>query len=234
MIMPILGNLSEFPLPEVLLLIGVRTGRLRLLDVPEFEIMDIDFSNGETHALHLGDKTFTEIGDIIDKFSAIVQAQAGMFEFKSQPVTPVARPKPLTVNELVLSLICYVDEQLARQRAAVSPHCWYMLEITQPDIWIEPDLHTFFLAAQSYLATGIHPDDLAERMNLDISFVRKNLTNLRLLGQVKMIDGAETVPLVDVNMQKEISRKSSEFLRASRTAGEMKKISSNPPPTQMS
>ena len=33
--MPIVGNLSEFPLPEVLILIGLRTGRLRLLDVPE-------------------------------------------------------------------------------------------------------------------------------------------------------------------------------------------------------
>jgi len=56
--MPILGDLSEFPLPEVLLLIGVRTGRLRLLDVPEFGIMDVDFSNGEVQSMHMGKKNF--------------------------------------------------------------------------------------------------------------------------------------------------------------------------------
>ena len=85
--MPIIGNLSEFPLPEVLLLIGVRTGRLRLLDVPEFGIMDFDFSNGEAQAMHLGSKTLTEAGEMIEKLSAVVQARASMFGAVSIPLT---------------------------------------------------------------------------------------------------------------------------------------------------
>ena len=226
--MPILGNLSEFPLPEVLLLIGVRTGRLRLLDVPEYGVMDVDFSNGEAHALYLGKETFTECGDMVSRLSTVVQAQTGMFEFRTQVVTPVARPKALTVNELVMTLVCHVDEQMARQRIPVSPHCWYVLEVIQPEIWIEPDLLNFFLAARSFLVTGIHPDDLAERMNLDLSAVNKNLTNLRLLGQIKMIDGAETVPLANISVQEDITRKSSDFRRASRV-GEIVKTSKLPP-----
>jgi len=231
--MPIVGNLSEFPLPEVLLLIGVRTGRLRLLDVPEFGILDIDFSEGEAQAMHMGAKTFTEAGEMIEKLSAVVQAEGGIFEFRHFPVIPVARPRPLLINQLVMSLVCYVDEQMAREKALTSPHYWYVLEVTQPDIWIEPDLNAFFIRARSFLATGVHLNNLAERLKLDVSVVHQNLTNLRLLGQIKMVDGAETVPLAQIEVEEKVARKSNEFLRASRVASEIKKITGKLPPMKL-
>ena len=76
--MPILGNLSEFPLPEVLLLIGARTGRLRLLDVPEFGILGVDVFNGEVHSIPIWQQNYlTEVADLIEKLSAVVQATGG-------------------------------------------------------------------------------------------------------------------------------------------------------------
>jgi hypothetical protein len=225
--MPILGNLSEFPLPEVLLLIGARTGRLRLLDVPEFGILEIDFFNGEVHSLHIGNRSLTEVTDLVEKLSAVVQAQGGMFEFKMHSVIPVHRLRPLTATQLVMSLVCHVDEQVARQQAV--PHHWYMLETPQPDIWIEPELHEFFLAAKPFLTTGAYRDDLAERLKRDPGVVHKNLTNLRLLGLIKLVDGAETVPLAGVEVQEKISRKSNEYLRASRAAGQIQRITGKLP-----
>ena len=222
--MPILGNLSEFPLPEVLLLIGTRTGRLRLLDVPEFGVMDIDFSEGEVHAMHIGKTTLTESQSMTAKLSAVVQAQAGMFEFKIHRIDSVSRAQPLMVNELVISLVCYVDEQIARQNMPDSPHNWYMLEFPQPEIWIEPELHEFFLKARHYLVTGVHCDDLAEKLKLKVPEVHKSLTNLRLLGLIKMVDGAETVQISEIDMEEQVARKSNEFLRAARAVHELKKI----------
>ena len=223
--MPILGNLSEFPLPEVLLLIGTRTGRLRLLDVPEFGIMNIDFSNGQVHALQIGNKILTESRDMIAKLSAVVQSQGGMFEFRIHPVESVLRQQPLLVNELVMSLVCYVDEQIAAQSTAAAMHHWYILEAYQPDIWIEPELHGFYILAMPHLAVGVHLDELAQKMDLPLSDVHRNLTNLRLLGLIKMIDGAKTPAGGEVDMEEKIARKSNEFLRASRAATEIKKIS---------
>jgi hypothetical protein len=226
--MPILGNLSEFPLPEVLLLIGQRTGRLRLLDVPEFGILEIDFFNGEVHALHLGQKTLVEIPDMLEKLSAVVQAKGGMFEFKMHSIVPVGRTRPLTSMQLVLSLVSHVDEQVARNQA--TPHQWYMLETPQPEIWIEPELHEFFLKAKPLLTTGAYCDNLAERLKLDPATVYKNMTNLRLLGLVKLIDGASTVPLAKVEAQQEqISRRSNGYLRAARAAGEIQRITGKLP-----
>lgn len=226
--MPILGNLSEFPLPEVLLLIGVRTGRLRLLDVPEFGVLEVDFFNGEVHSLHIGAKTLTEVPDLVDKLSSVVQAQGGMFEFRMHSVIPVARRQPLTTTQLVMSLVCHVDEQVARQKVS-EPHHWYILETPQPEIWIEPELNGFFLAARSFLTTGAYRDDLAERLGLDPSVVHKNLTNLRLLGLIKLVDGAATVPLAGIDVQEKISRKSNEYLRASRAAGEIHRVTGKLP-----
>jgi hypothetical protein len=226
--MPILGNLSEFPLPEVLLLIGARTGKLRLLDVPEFGMLEIDFFNGEVHSLHIGQRTLTEITDLIDKLSAVVQANGGMFEFKMHSIVPVPRPRPLTITQLVMSLVCHVDEQIARQQSA--PHHWYILETPEPEIWIEPELEQFFVATRAALTTGVYPNELAEKMNLDPAVVHKNLTNLRLLGLIKMIDGARTVPLTGVNVQEKVGRKSNEFLRASRAVGEIQRITGKLPP----
>jgi len=230
--MPIIGNLSEFPLPEVLLLIGVRTGRLRLLDLPEFGVLDIDFSDGEAQAMHLGLRTLTEPADMIDKLSAVVQSQVGMFEFRVQEVKPVMRKQPLPVNQLVMSLVCYVDEEVARQKATASPHCWYMLETAQPEIWIEPDLHGFFIAARPFLVTGCYVDDLAQRLKMETDLVHKNLTNLRLLGLIKLVDGASTVPLTAVNVQEQVARKSNDFLRASRAMNGIKRKTGKVPPIQ--
>jgi len=225
--MPILGNLSEFPLPEVLLLIGARTGRLRLLDVPEFGVLEIDFFNGEVHTLYLGKRSLTDVEEVVEKLSAVVQAQGGMFEFKMHAVVPVARPQPLTAMQLVMSLVCHVDEQVARQQAV--PHHWYTLESRQPEIWLEPELHEFFLTAIPFLKTGAYRDDLAERLKLHPDIVHKNLTNLRLLGFIKLVDGAETVPLAGVDVQEKISRKSNEYLRASRAVGQIQRITGKLP-----
>jgi hypothetical protein len=227
--MPILGNLSEFPLPEVLLLIGSRTGRLRLLDVPEFGIMDIDLSKGEVQAMHMGGRGFIEVGDMIEKLSAVVQAEGGMFEFLLQPVTAVTRLRPLMINQLVMSLVCHVDEQVSRFQETAFHNYWYTLESPQPEIWIEPGLHDFFLTACSHLSSGIQLEELADHLQLDAKVVHQNLTNLRLLGLVKLIDGMDTVRIEGGNLHEQVSRKSNEFLRASRAVGEIQRISSKLP-----
>ena len=223
--MPILGNLSEFPLPEVLLLIGVRTGRLRLLDVPEFGIMDVDLSNGEVQAMYLGRDTFTESQDMINKLSAVVQAQGGMFEFRLHPVASVSRDHPLMVNSLVMALVCHVDEQLAQKRAITTPDQRYALVHPPPEIWIEPELNQFFAMARQLLSHGMSVNEISILLNLEIEMVHMHLTHLRLLGLIKLVNVGDSAELNEFQVQEAISRKSNDFLRASRAAGEIKKVS---------
>ena len=108
--MPLVGNLSEFPLPEVLLLIGSRTGRLRIYDIPELSPVEIDLSEGQAHGLHIGDYLLTEPPQIVAELSFMVETGLGLFEFSAQPVVSVQREEPLPVNELVMRLVLHVDE----------------------------------------------------------------------------------------------------------------------------
>jgi hypothetical protein len=213
-----------------LLLIGTRTGRLRLLDVPEFGMMDIDFSNGEVQSVHLGGQIITDAGEMLPKLSAVVQSQSGMFEFRLHPVTSIDREKPIMVNQLVMSLVCHVDEQLLRQRRAMSPKHWYILENDPPVVWIEPELNGFYLQAWPHLAAGTHLDKLAERMALEVGIVHQNLTNLRLLGLIRLADESQEQPAVlQDEVQDKVSRMSNDFRRAQRAASEISKMSSRLP-----
>jgi len=215
--MPIIGNLSEFPLPEVLILIGSRTGTLRLYDVPEFGIMDVDFSHGEIQAMQLGNQTVTASADLIAKLSEVVQTGTGMFEFRLHPVTSVLREAPVLVNRLVMSLVYHVDEQL-KKRTSLSPDSWYIMETYQPEIWMEPELNVFFLLAQPYLISGVHLEELAQWLGLDVSQTHQKLNFLCQLGFVRSVDSTEIEKIRKGVNERQLSQKASQFQMAAEAA----------------
>jgi hypothetical protein len=207
--MPISGDLNQFPLPEVLLLIGTRTGRLRLYDVPEFGIMELDLSEGNAHALHLGGIYLTEDREIISQLSVIIGTGAGMFEFSLKPMGFVRDGKPLPLTKLVMLLVLYVDELMARQRAPLSAEPIFALQTPLPEIWIDPNLNLFFHQCKQHLLEGARAADIAQFLGMEKEEVRLNLTYLRQLGFVQLLDNAE--PMRDARIGKDISNKSNEF-----------------------
>jgi len=225
--MPIVGNLSEFPLPEVLLLIGNRTGRLRLLDVPEFGVLDIDISAGEVQNMHVGANSFNDTVKMLDKLSAIVQAQTGMFEFRLAPVSFVARKQALSIHDLALKLVCHVDEQAAQQSVATTTEQRHRLVIPQPEIWVEPELNQFFHDAHALLTSGVSPDDLAAGLGMDPGLVHKHLTHLRMLGLTELLE-VEAAPQVqeETKAREEILHKSTVFSRTAHIKERIQKLSS--------
>ena len=212
--MPLVGNLSEFPLPEVLLLIGCRTGRLRIYDVPEFSPMEMDLSEGQAHGLHIGDYFLTEPSEIVAELSFMVETGDGMFEFSAQPVASVRRDEPLPINELVMRLVLHVDEKLAKQRALLAPQLFYMLETPPPEMGIDHGLNLFYQQSRQLLSGGVRSEDLAEYLGLGEDMVRLNLDTLHQLGFVKLLETSDVETLREMMLEQEISQKSSEFLLA--------------------
>jgi hypothetical protein len=212
--MPLIGNLSEFPLPEVLLLIGHRTGRLRLYEVPDFSDAEIDLSEGNAHGLHIGDVFLTEPERMIAELSYLVETGDGMFEFSAEPIVSVRRDEPLLISQLVMLLVLHVDEKLAKQRALLAPQLFYMLETTTPDVWIDPELELFFQQSRQLLSGGVRAEDLAEYLGLHEEGVRSHLNTLHHLGFVKLLETSDVETLRENMLQEEISKKSDEFLFA--------------------
>jgi len=209
--MPLVGNLSEFPLPEVLLLIGSRTGRLRLYDAPEIIPIEMDLSEGHAHGLHIGDSFLTEPAQIVAELSFMVETGDGMFAFSAQPVVSVRRDEPLPINELVMLLVLHVDEKLAKQRALLAPQLFYMLETPPPEVGIDPNLSLFYQQSRQLLAGGVRSEDLAEYLGLEEGVVRPNLDHLHQLGFVKLLETSDVETLREMMLEQEISQKSNEF-----------------------
>jgi hypothetical protein len=216
--MPLVGNLSEFPLPEVLLLIGCRTGRLRIYDVPGFFPMEMDLSEGQAHGLHIGDYFLTEPSEIIEELTFMVETGDGMFEFSAQPVVSVRGDEPLPINEFVMLLVLHVDEKLATQRALLAPQLFYMLETRPPETWIDPGLNQFYNQSRHLLAEGVRFEDLADYLGLEQEVVRLNLDNLHQLGFVKLMETSDVEALRETMVEQEISQKSNEFQLAGEAA----------------
>ncbi len=209
--MPLLGDLSEFPLPEVLLLIGSRTGRLRIHSIPDLHDVEIDLSQGLAHGLHIGDHFLTEPSQIVAELSFMVETGEGLFEFSALPIVTVERTAPLAVSELVMQLVLHVDEKLAKQRALLAPELFYMLETPPPSIKLDPDLNTFYLQSRQLLSGGVRSEDLAEYLGLELEEVRANLENLHQTGFVKLLETTDVEILREMMLQNEISHKNSEF-----------------------
>jgi hypothetical protein len=212
--MPLVGSLSEFPLPEVLLLIGSRTGRLRLYDAPEIIPIEMDLSEGHAHGLHIGDSFLTEPTQIVAELSFMVETGEGMFEFSAQPVMSMRQNEQLPINELVMLLVLHVDEKLAKQNAVLAPQLFYMLETPPPEMEIDPNLNLFYQQSRQLLAGGVRSEDLAEYMGLEHDVVQLNLDNLHQFGFVKLIETSDVETLREMMLQQEITQKSNDFLLA--------------------
>ena len=207
--MPLVGHLTEFPLPEVLLLIGTRTGRLRLFDALEYHPMELDLSEARAHGLHIGDNFLTSPAQVIAELSFVVETGEGAFEFTPQPIVTVSHSLP--ISELVMHLAMHVDEKRAKYSAVLGPELFYILEPQQPLADLSPELLSFFLKSRQLLAGGVRAEDLAEYLGEEVDRVKLHLYDLHQFGFVKLIETTDVETLREMILHKEVSQMSENF-----------------------
>jgi hypothetical protein len=209
--MPLSGDLADFPLPEVLLLIGSRTGRLRLFDAPEFLPIEIDLSEGFAHGLHIGSTMLFDPAQIVAELSYAIEAGNGRFEFTSQPIVSVPRDQPVAINELVMQLVLRVDEKLAKHRAVLAPELFYVLVAPVPTSELKGDLKLFFLQSRQLLSGGVRSQDLAEYLGIEDEVARLHLYHLHQLGLVRLIETTDVEALRETMVEQEITEKREDY-----------------------
>ncbi len=209
--MPLSGDLVEFPLPEVLLLIGNRTGRLRLCDAAEFVPIEIDLSEGHAHGLHIGNTMLIETAQIVAELSYAIETGSGRFEFALQPIVSVERERPLAINELVMQLVLRVDEKLAKHRAVLAPELFYVLVVPAPTADLKGDLKLFFLQSRQLLSGGVRSEDLSEYLGIDDELTRLHLYQLHQLGLVRLVETTDVETLRETMLEQEITEKRHDY-----------------------
>jgi len=207
--MPLVGHLTEFPLPEVLLLIGSRTGRLRLFDALEYHPMELDLSDTRAHGLHIGDNYLTSPAQVVAELGFVVETGAGSFEFAPQPIVSINHSIP--INELVLQLAMRADEKQAKYSAVLRPELFYVLEPQQPIADLSPELFAFLSKSRQLLSGGVRSEDLAQYLGEPEELVKLHLYDLHQFGFVKLVETTDVETLREMIGQKDISPLSNNF-----------------------
>ncbi len=114
--MPVIGTLSEFPLPEVIHLIGQRKGNLRLVDIPGLEPIELELFRGNLCFLQVGSRLLSDSQEIAKQLSAVIQATNGIFEFSENLGETPQGSLQLPIINLVMDVVRMVDEYKVLQR----------------------------------------------------------------------------------------------------------------------
>lgn len=192
-------------------MIGSRTGRLRLYDVPDFVNVEVYLDGGETHALDLSGSLLTETPEMISALSVIMEAGRGRFEFHVQPARHKSHKNMLPIGELAMMLVLHMDKKLAKRQALQASENFYILETPEPRITMDPDLAIFFKKSRHYVEGGVWLDVLAEYLNLEHDIVRLNMAYLHQLGFVKLLSGPEIEAIQGKKNGREMTELSNRF-----------------------
>jgi len=163
------------------------------------------------NALHIASCSLTEKSEIVNLLGVIVEAGEGSFEFTDCPIVKVESNPPLLINDLVMSMVIHVDLKLSRRREELSSNELYVLENPAPKIWIDPTLKAFYDQSLESLKDGGQADDVAQQLGLEKDVVRVNLTYLRQLGFLKIVEGKEADTLRQRKLKQQLSDKSQRY-----------------------
>ncbi len=180
--MAIFGNLKDMPFPDLVAMLGRRSGVLEVFALPNKR-------QGYLTALHGGRVLWIQERnrplDSLEARSAIqdlFRAQEGAFEF--HPGVPPGKGQPLgwPLEQLLFSFTAIEDER--RVYASFLPDPKTRFQAAALEVWLEEPLYTFWERAKPLLERGASSEEVSQALRLPLEEVRYYLHKLRLVGKV--------------------------------------------------
>ena len=183
--MPVIGNLAEFPLPEVLHFIGSRTGRMKLLDVPGTEYMELDIATGYLCGLHTSGVPVEDPDRVLTHLSHALQASRGMFEFTILEPQYIRGSLQLPLQSLAMEMAYTVDQMNHETQKLFQPTSRFTL-LQDPQVWLELELRQFFHYAREMIYGQATLHEIADYLGMEEHVTASHLSKLRALGIVDL------------------------------------------------
>ncbi|MBB6099168.1 hypothetical protein HNR42_002604 [Deinobacterium chartae] len=189
--MAIFGNLNDLPLPEVLAMLGRRSGRLEVWQVAGRHRFELHLEQDTLTALVLDGQPLTDTLHVRHHFLDLAAAEIGVFEFNRSEA--LRRDVCLPVQNLLLSTTAVIDE-LDHYRAQLgSPDTRYALRGTLLPLG-DPLLDDFARASAPLLERGASAREVAGQLLLSVDQVQLDLYKLRTLGRVIPLRSTQPSP----------------------------------------
>ncbi len=184
--MAVFGNLTEFPLLEVVGMLDRRCGVLRFEKIGRYSSLELHLNNAQLQGLVVDGKIFRDGAGAKNLLIDIANVREGQFEFQRLPVNSEAMLNDLaiSINEVLLRRATLDDEWNHFQDSLPDIETRFVLA-SQELVWLEDELQSFWNQAEPLLEYGISSKDLAGRLTMDLQLVQVNLYKLRAAGVIR-------------------------------------------------
>ena len=184
--MPIFGDLEDFGLPDVLMLIGKRSGTLELECVPEFrKPIRILVNHGAILWIVHG-------SDVLDPLqarsfiNALLRAPRGQFRFVPQLLLPEGNNTSglhWPFEQVLLTAAEEEDEWRAYAKSFDDPRTKF--QAASLEVWLDDALFEFWRRARDFFKQdGVSAEELSKALKLPLEQTQYYLHKLRLVGKI--------------------------------------------------
>ncbi|WP_117236581.1 DUF4388 domain-containing protein [Thermus sediminis] len=180
--MAIFGNLRDMPFPDLVAMLGRRSGVLEVFGLPgKRQGYAVALDGGKVVWVREGNRLLEPL-EARSALQELLRLQEGAFEFT--PGIPPAGEAALgwPLERLLLTMTTVVDEIQSHQSFLPDPKTRF--QAAALEVWLEEPLWSFWERAKPLLQGGASAEDLAARLRLPLDEVRYYLYKLRLAGKV--------------------------------------------------
>lgn len=187
--MAIFGNLKDMPFPDLVAMLGRRSGVLEVFGLPgKRQGYAVALDGGKVVWVREG-RRFLDPVEARFALQELMRSGEGAFEFV--PGVPPANGVPLgwPLERLLLSMTSMEDERAAY--APLLPDPKTRFQAASLEVWLEEPLWSFWERAKGLLRGGASAEEIAKALHLPLDEVRYYLHKLRLVGKVAPVRAYE-------------------------------------------
>lgn len=182
--MAIIGDLSEFTLPEVFNMVGHFSGKMRFLGTPTGELLELHLMRGSLTALQVNQEPLQDILQVQDQLAALVNSNSGIFEFHRAAEDALDFDFSISIVTILMRLACASDEIAANTSRFPDPAMVFVMA-DKPGSSLDEDLFLFLKHCRQMLENGSNAQQISVSARLSVPRVQLSLFKLGELGVVK-------------------------------------------------
>jgi hypothetical protein len=181
--MAVFGNFADFPFPELLSLIGYRTGKIFIRNISADRQYEWHLHSATICGVILNSKPLDDVLQVRGCMLDLIEDSSSAFEFHRHSYEDLLHYFDLPTEHLVLSTAAAMDE-LSAYRKFFPNEQTYFQSNGQMDGWLDEQLLSFWERSSPFFKKGCNARELTENLHLNIEQVQLNLYKLRSVGKI--------------------------------------------------
>jgi hypothetical protein len=191
--MAIFGDLADLPFAEIFNIVGRRTGKLVLWDLPGQTYFEIHLQDGALRGLRVGLEPVEDPFRVRARLSTLLEETSGRFEFRLARPEELFGSLALSIPGLLMSMAAAVDEIGAYRHRFPHPGTRFRC-LAGEKIRLDQELFVFLQRATPWLEAGASAEELARFLGVGLDQVQLHLYKLRAVGQIAPVRAFEETP----------------------------------------